>query len=114
MKSTEPSPPKRKIRLRFKAKDLERIDIDALRRQLGVAKEKERGPKPSIETEPEPVVEHTSPPTIHEPSISGQAQPGIQQKISWRYVAFGAACLGVLGLIAWGMVGVVSGLLDSG
>ncbi|MBR90257.1 MAG: hypothetical protein CMO66_03165 [Verrucomicrobiales bacterium] len=114
MKSTEPSPPKRKIRLRFKAKDLERIDIDALRRQLGVAKEKERGPKPSIEAEPEPVVEPTSPATVHEPSISGQAQPGIQQKISWRYVAIGAACFAVLGLIAWGMVGVVSGLLDSG
>jgi len=104
---------KRKVRFRFKAKDLERVNWEELRQRLETAKETQ------TETVPEPVEEEpvvVVPPESFEPPeiVAPERQPEPKEpwrwsSIPWKGIAIGAASLAACGVLLWG----VSGLLEN-
>ncbi|MDP7011699.1 MAG: hypothetical protein QF685_09995, partial [Verrucomicrobiota bacterium] len=104
---------KRKVRFRFKAKDLERVDLVELRRRLEAAKE------PQTETVPEPVEEEpvvVVPPESFEPPevVAPERQPEPKEpwkwgSLPWKGISIGVASLTACGVLLWG----VSGLLEN-
>ena len=99
-----------KIRLRFKAKDLERMDLEEMRRFLEAAR------LPEIEAEPESVEEEpvgVVPRKIHEevvpselPDVVGcDPKPKLEESFKWsrlKWVSIGFGVLVMLSFLFWG------------
>jgi len=102
---------KRKVRFRFKAKDLERVDLEELRRRLEATKQldTETVPEP-VEEEPVVVVppESFEPPEIVAPELQSEPkEPWKWDSLPWKGIAIGAASLVACGVLLWGMSGLL-------
>ena len=113
MKKPATTKGKRKIRFRFKAKDLERVDLEELRRRLEATKQ------PQTKTVPEPVEEEpvvVVPPESFEPPEVVEPKPQPEPKEPWKWadwpwkgVAIGTTSVAVFALLIWG----ISSLLEN-
>ncbi len=101
MKKPATTKGKRKVRFRFKAKDLERVDLEELRRRLEAAKEPQTGTIPEP-VEEEPVV--VEPPEVVEPKPQPEPkEPWKWADLPWKGVAIGTTSIVIFALLAWGI-----------
>jgi hypothetical protein len=111
MKNPATTKGKRKIRFRFKAKDLERVDLEELRRRLEATKQ------PQTETVPEPVEEEPvvvvppesfEPPEVVEPKPQPEPrEPWKWADLPWKGVAIGTISVAVFALLIWGITSLL-------
>ncbi len=108
MKNKSTTSEEDKIRLRFKAKDLDRIDLEEMRRQLEAIQQSETVTEPEpVEEEPVVVVppdsvEVVEPEPKHEPKESWR-----WANLPWKSAAIGVAVVSVLVLLTFGVVSLV-------
>ncbi|SVC77760.1 uncharacterized protein METZ01_LOCUS330614, partial [marine metagenome] len=111
MKKPATTKGKRKIRFRFKAKDLERVDLEELRRRL------EGTQQPETETVPEPIEEEpvvVVPPESLERTEDVELEPQPEPKEPWKWsglpwkgIAIGATSVAIFALLVWGIYGLL-------